>query len=320
MTRRFLPALLALLLLAPAVEACSAASARPGSPGPARADTAALRRTLEEAMRGYPGVAGVSVRNLKTGESLSIRGGETYPSASLIKVSVLVGLLDEVRRGTMRLDERIGMIDHDKVGGSGVLQYLGGGLPLTLGDAAWLMITLSDNTATNLILDKVNIRPVWAKMDSLGLHHTRIHSKTFLRSTSVAVDSSVKYGLGVTTPDETVQLFTLLYQGKAVSPQLDSLALAMLRNNQTTDKMVRWLPESVQVAHKTGEVDRARSDCGIIYGPEAPVALCVMTRENRETTYAVDAPANLLIGRIAREVFRYYNPSAQLPPLPVIPH
>ncbi|HEX8673887.1 MAG TPA: serine hydrolase, partial [Longimicrobium sp.] len=251
-----------------------------------------------------------------TGETLSIRGAETYPSASLIKVAILVTLLDEANKGSLRLDERIGMIARDRVGGSGVLQYMASGLNLTVEDAAWLMITLSDNTATNLLLDRINIRTVWSKMEALGLPHTKIHSKTFLRATSVAMDSSVKYGLGVTTPDETTRLFTLLHQGRAVSPAMDSLALRMLRANQDPSKLQRWLPEDLVAAHKTGEVDQARSDCGILYGAEAPVAVCVMTRENQDKSYMPDNPANLLIARIGREVFRHYNPAAQLPPLP----
>ena len=303
--------------LALAALACTAAP-RTGRAAPAamRADTTTLRRALEAAMRGYAGVAGVSVANLRTGETLSIRGGETYPSASLIKVAVLVTLLDEVNKGSLRLDERIGMIGRDRVGGSGVLQYMGSGLNLSVEDAAWLMITLSDNTATNLLLDRLNIRTVWSKMEALGLPHTKVHSKTFNRATSVAMDSSVKYGLGVTTPDETARLFTLLHQGRAVSPALDSVALRMLRANQDAGKLQRWLPEDVAAAHKSGDVDQARSDCGILYGPEAPVVVCVMTRENRDTSYLPDNPANLLIARIGREVFRHYNPSAQLPPTP----
>ena len=317
-----MPRLLSTAVLVPVLAvllAGSCAASPPRTSLPQRAapsDTAALRRTLEQLTAGYPGVAGISLRNLGTGETLSIRGDEKFSSASLIKVAILVTLLDEVNKGTIRLDERMGMIARDRVGGSGVLKHMEPGLPLTLGDAAWLMITLSDNTATNLILDKVNIRTVWAKMDSLGLPATRVHSKTFLRATSVAMDSSVKYGFGVTTPDETVRLFTLLHQGRAVSPALDSLALRMLRANQDAGKMVRWLPGGVPVAHKSGDVDQARNDCGIVYGPAAPVALCVMTRENRDTSYGVDNPAHLLIARVAREVFRHYNPSAQLPPLP----
>lgn len=316
MTRRLLSALLGASLVLVSAGACAAAPRSSAAAPPAASDTAALRRALESAMRDYPGIAGVSVRNLETGESLSIRGDEAYPSASLVKVPILVALLDEVQKGAVRLDERMGMIARDRVGGSGVLQYMESGLPLTVGDAAWLMITLSDNTATNLLLDKLNVKTVWEKMEALGLPRTKVHSKTFLRSTSVAPDSSVKYGLGVAVPDEMVRLFTLLHEGKAVSPALDSLALAMLRANQDGSKLVRWLPEEVPVAHKSGDVDRARNDCGIIYGPEAPVAVCVMTRENQHTTYAVDAPAHLLIGRVGREVFRHYNPGVELPPAP----
>jgi beta-lactamase class A len=282
----------------------------------AQADTAGLRRSIEQIARGYEGVVGVSVRSLETGEGLSIRGDEKFPSASLIKVSVLVALLHEVERGTIRLDDPLTMIARDRVGGSGVLQHLHSGLRLTVEDAARLMIVISDNTATNLLLDKVPMRAVWAKMDSLGLPHTRIHSKTFLRSTSVAMDSSVRYGLGVTTPDETVRLFTLLHQGRAVSPRMDSLALSILRDNEDWNKLVRWLPDGAAAAHKSGDVDQSRNDCGILYGPDAPVAVCVMTRENRDTSYATDNPANLLIARIGAEVYRAFNPSAPPPPVP----
>ena len=288
----------------------------PPLPLRAQADTAGLRRSIERITQGYAGVVGVSVRNLETGEGLSIRGDEKFPSASLIKVSVLVALLHEVERGTIRLDDPLTMIARDRVGGSGVLQHLHSGLELTVEDAARLMIVISDNTATNLLLDKVPMRAVWAKMDSLGLPHTRIHSKTFLRSTSVAMDSSVKYGLGVTTPDETVRLFSLLHAGRAVSPRLDSLALAMLRDNEDWNKLVRWLPDGATAAHKSGDVDQSRNDCGILYGPDAPVAVCVMTRENRDTSYATDNPANLLIARIGAEVYRAFNPSAPPPPIP----
>ena len=319
MTRIAVPRTIAVPFVAVVLTVASAGSpsrAAAAPPGQASADTLPLRRELEALLRDYRGVAGISVRHLGTGESLSIRGGETFPTASLIKVGVLVALLDEVRKGTLRLDERVAMIARDRVGGSGVLQYAGSGLQPSLEDLAWLMITISDNTATNLILDKINVRTVWDKMEALGLPHTKIHSKTFLRATSIAMDSSVKYGLGVTTPDETVRLFELLYQGRAVSPALDSLALRMLHANQDGAKLARWLPEELAFAHKTGDVDAARSDCGILYGPDAPVAVCVMTRENADHSYAVDNPANLLMARVGLAVFRHYNPSVRLPPPP----
>jgi beta-lactamase class A len=196
------------------------------------------------------------------------------------------------------------------------MKHLDSGVALTLADLAWLMITISDNTATNLLLDKLDVATVGVKMEALGLPHSKIHSKTFRRQTSIALDSSVLYGLGVTTPDETVRLFTLLHEGRAVSPALDSLALSMLSANQDDVLMTRWLPSSVRVAHKTGAVDRARSDCGIMYTPAAPIALCVMTRENDDTSYAVDSAPHWLIGRLGREVFRHWNADARIPPVP----
>jgi beta-lactamase class A len=310
------PTLLIPLLLASAVSPVGGQGTTPPAYAPVSVDTAALKRSVEGMMRGYEGVAGVSVRGIRTGEGFSIRGDEPFPSASLIKVSVLVTLLDEVRKGTLSLDERTTMIRRDRVPGDGILTVLDGGLQPTLGDLARMMISISDNTATNLLLDKLNIRTAWAKMDSLGLPRTRIHSKVYLRVASVAMDSSVRYGLGVTTPNETLRLFTLLDRGAAVSPALDSVAMGMLRDNRDYTKLVRWIPESVTAAHKTGEVDQSRNDCGILYGAQQPVAVCVMTRENRETSYAVDNPANLLIARIGREVFHAFNPSVPLPALP----
>src|SRR5690606_13481875 len=205
--------------------------------------------------------------------------------------------------------ERSGLIARDRVGGSGILKHMQSGLDPTLEDLAWLMITLSDNTATNLLLDKLDIATVGAKMEALGLPQSKVHSKSFRRQTSIAMDSSALYGLGVATPDEMVELFTMLHEGRAVSPALDSLALRMLLANQDGNMMVRWLPGGTRVAHKTGSVDQSRNDCGIMYSPAAPLALCVITRENAETSYAVDSPAHLLIASIARAVFHHYNPA-----------
>jgi beta-lactamase class A len=305
---------LSLLLAAgqPLVRTDRAGAQQPAaSPASARNSGGDLRSTLEGMIAAHEGVVGIGVRHLGTGESLSIRGDETFPSASLIKVAVLVTLLDEVEKGRVRLDERSTMIGRDRVGGDGVLKHMASGTTLTLGDLAWLMIVLSDNTATNLLLDKVDIRTVWGKMEALGLPQSKIHSKTFRRETSVAMDSSVKYGLGVATPDEILRLFELLHQGRAVSSAMDSLALTILAGSQDDALITRMLPPGTRVAHKSGAVDRARNDCGIMYTPAAPVALCFMTRENTDTGYGLDNAAYLLAARIASAVYAHYNASAR---------
>src|SRR5678810_738626 len=128
---------------------------------------------------------------METGARISRRGDETFPTASLIKVAILVTVYDLVAKGQLSLDDPVTVLKIDQVPGSGVVQYLHNGTILTVRDAAWLMITISDNTATNLLLDRIIIRRVWNKMDSLGLHDTRVHSKSFLRVASIAMDLSL---------------------------------------------------------------------------------------------------------------------------------
>ncbi|MEP6509748.1 MAG: serine hydrolase, partial [Gemmatimonadales bacterium] len=191
--------------------ACTNATAQgPASKlAPVRADTATLRRKLDSLVDAHHGVIGYSIIDIDNNVRMSRRGDETFPTASLIKVPVLVTVYDLVAKGQLSLSDQLTVLKLDQVPGSGVLQYMHNGMALTVEDAAWLMITLSDNTATNILLDRIIIRRVWAKMDSLGLHNTKVHSKSFLRNSSVAMDSSVKYGLGVTTPNEMARLFEL---------------------------------------------------------------------------------------------------------------
>ena len=262
----------------------------------ARTDTSALRRQLDSLANAHHGVVGYAVRNLDTGERLDRRADETFPTASLIKVAVLVALYDLVEKKQIALSDPIRLLAIDKVPGSGVLQFLHDGVEITVGDAAWLMSTISDNTATNLILDKVAIRRVWDKMDSLGLHHTRIHSKTFQRFTSVAMDSSVKYGLGVTTPNEMASLFALLANGKAVSLAADSAMLEILAHNEDDTKLQRFVTD-VRSPHKTGDVDQARTECAL-FELQSRVVACVMTKDNTDTRYSIDNEAQVMMAHI----------------------
>ncbi|WP_337172860.1 serine hydrolase [Gemmatimonas aurantiaca] len=261
---------------------------------------AALRRTIDSLADAHRGVVGYSITNLETGEHLERRGDETFTTASLIKVPILVGLFDLAEQKQLTLDDPIVLTDIDKVGGAGQLQFLRTPLTLRLWDVAWLMSTLSDNTATNLVLDRIKIRRVWQKMEALGLPHTKVHSGSMTRIATVAPDSSAKYGLGVTTPNEMAQLFTLMAQGKAVSPAADSTMLTILAQNADDSKLLRF-NYGVRAAHKTGDVDAARTDCGILYLP-ARIVACVMTKENVDTRYWVDADGNAVIGRIGQAI------------------
>lgn len=289
MTRRYWILGLALM------PACAPAQTAP-SPNLARADTAELRRTLDSLASAHRGVVGYTVHNIDTGERLERRGDEAFSTASLIKVAVLVTLYDLIEKGEIALDDRIVILKIDKVPGSGQLQFLHDGVEVTVRDAAWLMTTISDNTATNLLLDKIAIRRVWQKMEALGLPRTKIHSKTFMRNTSVAMDSSVKYGLGVTTPNEMARLFQLIAEGRAVSARADSAMLEILARNEDGDLMQRFV-EGVSAPRKTGATDAVRTECAL-FRLQSRVVACVLTRENQDQRWVLDNEAQVTMARM----------------------
>jgi beta-lactamase class A len=245
-------------------------------------------------------VLGYSVLNLDTGERLTLRGDETFPTASLIKVPILVTLYDLAEQKQLSLDDPITVLKIDQVPGSGVLQFMHPGMSLSVHDAAALMIILSDNSATNLILDKIAIRRVWAKMEALGLPHSKVHSKVFLRLASVAMDSSVKYGLGVSTPNEMAHLFELLAQGKAVSPAADSAMLQLLANNADGDSMQRTI-DGLSAPHKTGATDSVRTECAL-FRLQSRVVACGFTKQNTDTRWVVDNEGQVTLGKIGAAI------------------
>jgi beta-lactamase class A len=281
-----------------------AARSTAARPAPVRADTAALRRTLDSLVAAYEGgkrgVVGYAVHNLDTEERLSYRGGETFPTASLIKVPILVTLYDMVGKGMIALDDPITILRIDQVPGSGQLQHLRAPVTIRVADAARYMITISDNTATNLLLDRVALRRVWDKMEALGLPHTKVHAKSFQRFTSVAMDSSVKYGLGVTTPDEMAALYARMARGTAVSPAADSAMLALMYANED-DVLLQRLVEGVRAANKTGATDQVRTEC-TLWELQSRVVACVLTKENADTRWVLDTEPQLLMARMGRAI------------------
>jgi len=260
-------------------------------------DTAGLHRTLDSLAKGFHGSLGYTIHNLDTGERVALRGDEPFPTASLIKVPVLVTLFAMVAKGEVSLDDRVTLLRVDKVPGSGTLQFLHDGIDVTVYDAAWLMTTLSDNTATNLLLDKVPIRRVWQEMEARGLPRSKIHHKVFLRTTtSVVPDSSAKYGLGVTTSNEMARLFELLADGKAVSPHADSVMLDILDHNDDRQKLQRFV-SGVSAPHKTGSGDDTRTECSL-FRLQSRVVACVLTKENSDKSWGFENEAELTMAKM----------------------
>jgi len=284
-----------------------AAAAQSIPPGPVRVDTTTLRGTLDSIAGAHRGILGYSVLDMETGIQLHRRGDETFPTASLIKIPILVTVYDLVEKGQLSLSDPLTVLRIDKVPGTGLLQHLHDGLSITVGDAAWLMATISDNTATNLLLDRIIIRRVWDKMESLGLRNTKVHSKSFLRNSSVAMDSSIKYGLGVTTPNEMARLLELMARGRAVSPAADSTMLRILEHGDDY-RMLQRYAGNTRSARKTGLGDRIRTECALFY-LSSRVVVCALTKDNEDARWILDNEPNLALAAIGNTIVRTWPPA-----------
>lgn len=274
-----------------------------GTEGVVRVDTAALRRTLDSLAHAHRGIVGWWVHDLESGATLGTRADEPFPTASLVKVPIAVAVMERVARGTLSLGDTLVLRDADKVPGAGVIQHLHDGLRLTVRDALYLMLAHSDNTATNLLLDVVPMRAVNAAMAARGLPRTSVHAKVFRGSTtSIAPDSTRKYGLGVSTPAEMGRLFALLAEGRAVSPGADSLLVALLDENVDGQLLQREVA-GVRAPHKTGATDSVRTECALFFLQHRVVA-CAFTRENADIRWLLDSEPQRLLGAMGAAVVR----------------
>ncbi|HEX6558633.1 MAG TPA: serine hydrolase [Longimicrobiales bacterium] len=267
----------------------------------ADAQLSRLRPQLEQRIAQHKGKVGLALIDLANGERLSIRGEEQFPSASVIKLPILIELFHQIQKGPLRLTDPITLLAADQRPGSGILQFLSTPHQLTVGDAATLMIIVSDNTATNLILDKVGIRNVNSRLDSLGISRTRLHAKVFMgAATSVDTAGTRTWGLGVTTASDIAELLARLYRGQIVSDSASRQMVGILKDNFDDDRIARYLPAGASLANKTGSLDQSRHDCGIVFSRQKDYVLCVLTSENQDKSWRIDNDASVLIADLAR--------------------
>lgn len=298
----------ALVLATLAVPAVAGAQGIPGEPT-FREGFEELRAPLEERIAEHRGVVGLVLLEGRTGALLSIRGDEPSPSASVIKIPILFELMYRVEEGDVGLDDPLSMLELDRTAGSGILQHLSTPFSLTVRDAALLMTALSDNTATNLLLEKLGPRTVGERMASLGMPETRVFRKVFGNpADSFDPAGSERWGFGVTTPMDQSRLLAWIHRGDAVGPEASAEMLRMLGAQFYREGLPRELPDGVRVAHKTGSISAARHDCGIVFGPQREYVLCIMTRENEDTSWTGDNEAEGLIAELSGIVYRALNP------------
>lgn len=276
-------------------------------PAQAESELATRLKPLCEAHRGSVAVA---VENLATGERYGYRDDEPMPTASLIKVAVMIEAYRQAEGGKISLTELVTLREEDKVPGSGILTpHFSAGAQLPLRDAVRLMISHSDNTATNVVLDRIGLASTAESMQQLGLPNTKIHAKVFRRDTSLFPERSEKFGLGSTTAAEMVRLLGMLHRHDLAGQAACAEMLGHLRACE--DKMLaRRLPAGTKTAHKTGTVTGVRTVGAILESPRGPVALCILTSENEDTRTGEEGAADLLCGTIARSVYDYFDPGS----------
>ena len=273
------------------------------------AEDARLAARIKPLVSRHKGQVSVLVKHLGSGRSFAWKPDRPMPTASLIKLAVMVEVYRQVEKGRVDLDDRLKLDEDDKVPGSGLLRkYFTAGSRLTLRDAVRLMIAVSDNTATNLVLDHIGLESTNRTMSRLGHINTRIHAKVFRRETSIDPDRSQQFGLGSTTASETVSLLEAIHRGKLVSESASQQMLEHLKACESAERIPRFLPSGTVVAHKTGSVSQVRTDAGIIDSPAGGIAICVLTSKNADRTFGPANAASRLIADISREAFLHFNP------------
>ncbi len=276
-----------------------------------------LEATLSPLAKAHPGHVTLAVKNLKTGEQFAIRGDEVMPTASLIKLPVMVEAYRQAMAGTLDLDAVVTLRKVDKVPGSGILtDHFSDGATFPVRDAVRLMIAYSDNTATNLVLDRIGIESTAATMEAMGFPNTKIHSKVYRRDTSKFPERSKQFGLGSTSADEMIGLLEKLNARELVSPEASEAMLAHLRTCDDRAKFPRFLPGGTRIAFKTGSVDDIRTAAGLIETASGTIAVCVLTRANEDKRYVEDNAGNRLCAEIAREVFAHFGGAPVVPAQP----
>lgn len=234
-----------------------------------------MKAAIEACLEGIPGRISLYYKNLVTGEEISYHADESLQAASVIKTFVMAEAFRQIEAGILSEDTRIVIKKSDCVPPSGVLTFLHEGIEVTVLDLITLMIVISDNTATNLLIDLVGMDAVNHTIQTYGCAKTQLNRKMY---------DSVKSAQGIQnyiTAQETGRFLEKIYRGELVSPVASEKMLAILKNQQVNHKIpfiIGSLDEDLEIAHKTGEDTGITHDVGIVFTKE-PFVLCICGNE-----------------------------------------
>jgi beta-lactamase class A len=259
-----------------------------------------LDKKITARIAAFKGKVSLFAKNLDTGETYALGPDDRVRTASTIKIAVMVEAFARVAEGKAKWTDELVLTKAARYGGSGVLPELSDGLRLTFRDAVNLMMVVSDNTATNMVLDTLSTDAVNARMDSLGFKQIRIMRRVGSggESKEGKQAENKRFGLGVATPREWVSLMEKLERGEIISPAASKEMIDLMKREQGRYAIGRSL-SNLPMASKYGALDQLRSAVGIIYGNKGRIAMAISCDEMPEVLWSVDNPAYLLMADVS---------------------
>jgi beta-lactamase class A len=267
-----------------------------------------LQKELNALATQHKGKVAFFAKDLKTGATVAIDPDTPVATASVIKLPIMLEAFYEVKAGKHHLDERLKLTKENQVEGSGVLTLLQPGLEPTLYDAITLMITQSDNTATNMVIDAIGIPSVNERVRAMGLRSTYLYKKVFMPPKGPTLPDQKKFGLGKTTAREMAQVLESIDRCDLGDSELCEQMIGILKNQNVRTMVPRYL-ETVDtseahsaIGNKTGSLDDVRNDVAIVYTKRGPIVISAFTYDNADHGWSVDNTAEVLVAKMAKAV------------------
>ncbi len=285
----------------------------------ATAFAADLQSQLEALVRAHHGQAAIYARHLKTGASVAVNADTPVPTASVIKLAIMVTAFDLAHAGKLSLEEKLALTKENQVSGSGILGALTPGLQITLGDAIVLMIQLSDNTATNMVIDRLSVAAVDQKLTAMGEKNTWLYKKVMKPAEGPMPSDQPKFGLGKTTAREMADVMASIERCDIGDAALCKRMIEILKGQQNRDAIPRYIEfadtseRPSMIANKTGSLDAVRNDVALVYTAGGPIVISAFTWDNQDRSWTPDNQGALLIGRMAQAILQAWAPAAVKP-------
>jgi len=282
-----------------------------------------LQSQVAQIAAQHHGQVALFAKDLKTGQTVSLKPDEPVQTASVIKLAILYEAMQQIRAGQAHWNDRVTLVKDDQTGGSGVLGFFDTPAALTLKDVLFMMVIVSDNTATNAAIDKIGLDAINSQMRRLGLKNTWLYKKIGKPAIGPMPADQKRFGLGKTTASEMATLMqrivTCRLGDDAAPPTVADravcgVALHMLRSQFYRDGVPRYLEtadtteEESAIANKTGALDAVRNDVDAIATKNGLLILCIFTWDNADKSWTDDTEAYLTTANIAKRIVNTWSP------------